>query len=437
MTEDNPSLKILVVEDNLTQAKYLAHLLEAKNHRVTLASNGNEALVQIEGNEPDIVLTDVMMPDMDGYTLCRRIKEDEKRSHIPVIIVTHLYSPVDVIKGLEAGADNFIIKPYVPENIFSRIVSIVQVRDHPDSIEKNPPLNVVFSNEVHAVSSSRMQILNILLSTYDTAVKNNCELQVAHERLHYMNAQLQKAVEDLQQSNETLHVKTLQQDRIESDLVAANEKIHLLSDGIDQFISPHFQHLVRLLSSAPDDENPEDLRGNLVLAGNSMQRFIRVLETVHDFLGSGVQPRKWQGIRNLVHVSAGRINTGLFKVVNHIPEDVELFVDSGIGRSFERILWHLREKSPAAELRISFHVLDNGYSIVIESGGNGNDTSSFSPGLTPEEIHLVRYDLLLISRIFQNSGLVIQGSHPDEPDLPYTIFCPGDSVRFRGTYLPV
>ncbi|MDD1723595.1 MAG: response regulator, partial [Methanospirillum sp.] len=183
-------MKILVVEDNLTQAKYLAHLLEGRNHQVAIASNGNEALVQIDTFGPDIVLTDVMMPDMDGYTLCKRIKEDGKTSQIPVIIVTHLYSPVDVIKGLEAGADNFIIKPYDPENIFSRILSITQVRDHPERLEMNDPLNVVFSNEVHTVSSSRMQILNILLSTYDTAVKNNCELQVAHERLHYMNAQL-------------------------------------------------------------------------------------------------------------------------------------------------------------------------------------------------------------------------------------------------------
>ena len=69
------SLHILIVEDNRTQAEYLRHLLEKRGHQVTVSNNGFEALEKIEENRPDIILTDVMMPDMDGYTLCKKVKQ--------------------------------------------------------------------------------------------------------------------------------------------------------------------------------------------------------------------------------------------------------------------------------------------------------------------------------------------------------------------------
>jgi DNA-binding response OmpR family regulator len=151
------SYHILIVEDNRTQAEYLRHILEKKGHQVMVSTNGIEALEMIEAEKPDLILTDVMMPDMDGYKLCETIKNHKRYHDIPVILVTHLYSPVDVIRGLEAGADNFIIKPYDPESIFSRIAGIKQAAACP-SEEQNQPLDVVFSSEVHTISSSRIQI---------------------------------------------------------------------------------------------------------------------------------------------------------------------------------------------------------------------------------------------------------------------------------------
>src|SRR5512136_355959 len=120
-------MKILVVEDSRTQAESLRYILEKKGYTVTLATNGSDALEQIRAGRPDLVLTDIVMPEMDGYELCHRIKTEGALSSLPVIMVTQLFDPVDVVKGLESGADNFIIKPYEPQDIDSRIQNVMAI----------------------------------------------------------------------------------------------------------------------------------------------------------------------------------------------------------------------------------------------------------------------------------------------------------------------
>jgi CheY-like chemotaxis protein len=319
-TGPDRSLQILIVEDNRTQAEYLRHLLEKKGHQVTVSNNGYEALEKLELARPDIILTDVMMPDMDGFTLCKTIKSNEIFRDIPVILVTHLYSPVDVIKGLEAGADNFIIKPYDPEYIFSRIAGIMQAKEHPGPEESNPPLDVVFSSEVHTIASSRMQILNILLSTYETAVKNNSELQVAHERLHYTNAQLQKLVEDLEQTNESLHLKNLERGRLETALNAAQQKIETLSEALrlvcQTRLHPAEELLLHQISSSTASQEITDavshLHAGLVALTNSRQ-----------YLKAATGPRTWLGIRNGINAAVEPVRRQTIRYENLIPEDIE------------------------------------------------------------------------------------------------------------------
>ena len=135
--------------------------------------NGSEALEQIAVDRPMMVLTDIIMPDMDGYELCCRIKQDKKSSDIPVILVTRLFNPEDVIKGLASGADDFIIKPFEPAYIHSRIRTILSHLEKPDPDELRPGFEVTVANTTYVISASRLQIFNILLSTYEAAVNNN------------------------------------------------------------------------------------------------------------------------------------------------------------------------------------------------------------------------------------------------------------------------
>src|SRR5439155_1179846 len=122
---ENGGVGILVVEDSPTQAEELQYILEQNGYQVSRATNGKKALEAMNKRKPTIVVSDIMMPEMDGYQLCRRIKEDNNFKDVPVILLTSLSDPVDVIKGLECGADNFITKPYDENYLLSRIQYIL------------------------------------------------------------------------------------------------------------------------------------------------------------------------------------------------------------------------------------------------------------------------------------------------------------------------
>src|SRR5574340_434604 len=117
----NRHIEILIAEDSRTQAEQLQLLLEEHGYTVTTAPNGMAALTQLRLRQPALVISDIMMPELDGYGLCRALKSDEKLKSIPVMLVTTLSDPQDVIRGLECGADNFIRKPYDEKYLLSRI----------------------------------------------------------------------------------------------------------------------------------------------------------------------------------------------------------------------------------------------------------------------------------------------------------------------------
>ena len=145
--------RIVVAEDSPTQAEYLRHLLVKEGYEVVLAVHGRDALEAIRRDPPALVLTDIVMPEMDGYELCREIKADKKTAGIPVILVTQLFDPADVLKGLESGADNFIVKPYDPEQVYSRIVGTLEAAGLPDPDGPQSGFDIVFAGEPHRVTS--------------------------------------------------------------------------------------------------------------------------------------------------------------------------------------------------------------------------------------------------------------------------------------------
>src|SRR5512139_536151 len=103
--------RILVVDDVLANVKLMEARLSAEYFDVVTALSGREALAICDRAECDIVLLDVMMPDMDGFEVCRRLKSNPATQHIPVVMVTALDQPSDRVKGLSAGADDFLTKP--------------------------------------------------------------------------------------------------------------------------------------------------------------------------------------------------------------------------------------------------------------------------------------------------------------------------------------
>ena len=126
--------RVLVVDDILSNVKLLEAKLTAEYFEVVTAFNGQEALAKIEACDPDIVLLDVMMPGMDGFEVCRRIKKNPKTAHVPVVMVTALDQSTDRVAGLDAGADDFLTKPVDDSALFSRVRSLVRLKMMTDEL---------------------------------------------------------------------------------------------------------------------------------------------------------------------------------------------------------------------------------------------------------------------------------------------------------------
>ena len=126
--------RVLVVDDILSNVKLLEAKLTAEYFEVITASSGEQALTRVSSDLPDIVLLDVMMPGMDGFEACRRIKSDPKTTHIPVVMVTALDQSADRVTGLEAGADDFLTKPVDDMALFARVRSLVRLKMMTDEL---------------------------------------------------------------------------------------------------------------------------------------------------------------------------------------------------------------------------------------------------------------------------------------------------------------
>jgi len=122
------SARVLVVDDILPNVKLLEAKLSCEYYEVLTATSGAEALEKVEKENPDIVLLDVMMPGMDGFEVCSRIKADPEKAHIPVVMVTALTDTEDKVRGLEVGADDFLSKPINDTALMARVRSLVRLK---------------------------------------------------------------------------------------------------------------------------------------------------------------------------------------------------------------------------------------------------------------------------------------------------------------------
>jgi adenylate cyclase len=127
---------ILVVDDTPANVKLLADLLTVKGYAVITAASGEEGLKRVAEDHPDLVLLDVMMPGMDGYEVCQAIRADSANSVLPVVMVTSLDPAQERIKGLEAGADDFLTKPVNQPELLARVRSLLRIKSLYDEVQR-------------------------------------------------------------------------------------------------------------------------------------------------------------------------------------------------------------------------------------------------------------------------------------------------------------
>jgi len=183
----NNGVEILIAEDSPTQAEQLRRLLEEHGYRVTVAANGKKALAEAKKRKPTLIISDIVMPVMDGYTFCKKVKSDETLKDTPVVLLTGLSSQEDVIKGLECNADNFIRKPYDERYLLSRIKHILTNRELRNSERMQLGVMIYLAGQKHFITSERQQILDLLISTYEQAVHINKELSAREQELSHAN----------------------------------------------------------------------------------------------------------------------------------------------------------------------------------------------------------------------------------------------------------
>jgi class 3 adenylate cyclase len=128
--------RILVVDDTPLNVKLLADLLRVKGFVVTSAASGQEALDRIATERPDLVLLDVMMPEMSGYEVCSRIRANADTARLPVVMVTSLDAVAERVKGIEAGADDFLSKPVNQPELLARVRSLLRIKELDDELAR-------------------------------------------------------------------------------------------------------------------------------------------------------------------------------------------------------------------------------------------------------------------------------------------------------------
>jgi class 3 adenylate cyclase len=127
--------RILVVDDQRANAEMMAGILRARGYQVATAPDAEAALDQVHAATPDLVVSDIVMPGMDGYELCRRLRAHSPTTLLPVILVTSVEATEERVKGLEAGADDFLSKPVNWEELFARVRSLLRIKRLQDEVK--------------------------------------------------------------------------------------------------------------------------------------------------------------------------------------------------------------------------------------------------------------------------------------------------------------
>jgi len=143
--------KILVVDDVKQNVKLLRVILTASEYDVVEAYDGEEALEKVKTENPDLILLDIMMPKLTGYEVCEKLRADEKTGNLPIVLITSLHEMDDRIKGIDAGADDFISKPFNKAELLARVKALIRIKKGTAQKKNSTILDAIISHLTEGV----------------------------------------------------------------------------------------------------------------------------------------------------------------------------------------------------------------------------------------------------------------------------------------------
>ncbi|MCY3011845.1 MAG: fused response regulator/phosphatase [Planctomycetota bacterium] len=259
MNRTNPI--VVIAEDSRVQGKVLQQRLIAAGYDAHVGINGELALELVQKLKPDIVVSDIEMPKMNGYELCSAIKQSEELKRCPVILLSTLNDAEDIIKGLAAGADNYITKPYDIKFLIARIEDLRSNPVQDVDLESSSTIPVTLGGQVYEVRSGRQQTLNLLVSVFENAVEKNKELHrsnehliLAKEKLSAWNTQLESLNSQLNEFNSRMKRDLQAAARMQQSLLP-NEAIEVPEVAVAWDYTPCEELAGDFLNYAKLDEN--------------------------------------------------------------------------------------------------------------------------------------------------------------------------------------
>lgn len=189
---------IVASEDSLVQAKRLEFLFKKNEIKYKIFYNASDAYESICESKPALIISDVIMPGMNGFEYCSKVKANGNLKDIPVMLLTALQDPDDIIKGLQSGVDNFVTKPYEEKEILERIEHLLINTEIATETKDTGEVKLKFRGNEYIITSSKRQIIDLLISVYETATKRNNELSDTKSQLERSNTELKQANSDLE-----------------------------------------------------------------------------------------------------------------------------------------------------------------------------------------------------------------------------------------------
>jgi len=189
--------RILVVEDSLPLAERIRQVLEGASYRVDLAADGREGLLRVQSEPPDLIISDLTMPEMDGYAFCQAIKSAELTKRIPFVLLDERNKPEDILWALERGADNFITKPFEDDVILERVRRIFEHLEFRQKGYLEMEVTVRVGGRDICITADKQQVIELLFATFEDLARANDAL-LEHER------ELEAKALELEQANQQL-----------------------------------------------------------------------------------------------------------------------------------------------------------------------------------------------------------------------------------------